>query len=203
MCAKLLQWLVPISAVLAVAPSARADLALGTHSRLASGLSAGPAKPLSAEQVPPRLVDELLGGVWPWLEEPLPLVPSAVPAVGSAPCTGEVLTLPPGPDSATLLLWAFGGFGVWHLGRSARKLHLGMLPEWYHTGGPAQVGHATPLDLEFSRLALPACRFELPSGQADERPAPEWRLRLERIRQRDLKHFFPSADPRGPPLPFS
>lgn len=59
-----------------------------------------------------------------------------------------VVSLPPGPGSASLvacglaLLSAVGGL------RSLRKAHFGPLPEWYSTYGPRQIGCATPLDLE-------------------------------------------------------
>lgn len=70
------------------------------------------------------------------------------------------------PDSASLFLVALGSMGVWQLSRSSRKLHLGVTPEWYHAGGPSQVGHATPLDLSFTDAVLAICVFELPSTDA-------------------------------------
>ena len=102
--------------------------------------------------------------------------------------------LPPGPGSAALALFAFGGFGFWHLGRSARKLNLGALPEWYHNGGPQQIGHAVPFDFDFG--ALPLCCFEQPLG---ERPF-FYHVRRDQAPRRDRqRHLFTTA-PRAPPL---
>lgn len=52
------------------------------------------------------------------------------------------------PSSAALFLYALGSVGAWQLGRSARKLPFGCVPEWYHADA-RQIGHATPLDLSF------------------------------------------------------
>lgn len=76
--------------------------------------------------------------------------------------TRIVEVIPPAPDSASLVLWALGSAAVWQLGRSTCKFGLHVAPDWYHTGGPAQVGHATPFDLDTH--ALPICRFEQPVG---------------------------------------
>lgn len=61
------------------------------------------------------------------------------------------------PGSATLFLWAIGGFGATQLGRSARNIRLAFVPSWLHTGGPGTVGHATQLVLESH--CLPAVRM--------------------------------------------
>lgn len=82
------------------------------------------------------------------------------PAVDfSAPLTParrKAIALPPGPSSITLFFMAFGSLGVWHVGRSARNgnLHFGHMPDWYHTGGPLQVGHAAAIDPQFQPQVL-------------------------------------------------
>ena len=80
--------------------------------------------------------------------------------VNTLPAQETVDQLPPGPSSLTLSLGALGVAGVFQLGRSARKLHAGVLPHWYHTGGPVQVGRATPISLEFDLGALPICTLD-------------------------------------------
>ena len=112
----------------------------------------------------------------------------------------NVLELPPGPSSATLFLSALAGFGAWHLGRSARKFHLiSHLPEWYHTGGPVQVGHATPLDLEFSLSAMPLCQFDTPIVVGVRQTAVWW-LRYEPSEILHPQFILTLSDPRGPPV---
>jgi hypothetical protein len=82
------------------------------------------------------------------------------PYVDGLPAQDTVDQLPPGPSSLTLSLGALGFAGAFQLGRSARKLHAGALPHWYHTGGPVQVGRATPMSLEFDLSALPMCTLD-------------------------------------------
>ena len=105
----------------------------------------------------------------------------------------NVIQLPPAPSSTALFFSAMASIGAWQLVRSGRNLHLGAMPEWYHSGGPVQVGHITAFDLDF--MNLPLCLFEEPVG---ERPfcysaGRDIGLRLE------SQHFLTIADPRGPP----
>lgn len=105
-----------------------------------------------------------------------------------------VLELPPAPGSAALFLSAMVSLGAWQLVRSGRDMHLGSMPEWYHTGAPAQVGHTTVFDLDYSGVVL--CVFDAPT------PAPvdsSWRARESRPQWLD-EHILSQADPRGPPL---
>lgn len=74
----------------------------------------------------------------PWLDGPVADNPPA-----------RIVSIPAGPRSATLVaagLICLGAFGSL---RSLKRSHLGSTPEWYSTSGPKQVGHATPIDLEF------------------------------------------------------
>ncbi|MEW6200091.1 MAG: hypothetical protein AB1601_15685 [Planctomycetota bacterium] len=108
----------------------------------------------------------------------------------------DVLPLPGGPDSSALFLWALGGLGAWQLGRYTRKWHLSALPEWYHTGGPAQVGHAQRLDLERITLDVPLWYDSLGGIQAPAGPV----LRRPDLPPRPGSVARPlAAAPRGPP----
>jgi len=112
----------------------------------------------------------------------------------------NIVTVPPGPSSMSLFLSALAGVGAWQLGRNAHKLHVGFLPEWYHAGGPSQVGVATPIDLSFSLTALPICIFKdcLPAGKTALSPAVyrRWSEPASRI---PAGAFTLPTDPRGPP----
>ena len=105
--------------------------------------------------------------------------------------------LPPSPGSASLFLSAALSIGAWQLVRSARQIHVGPLPEWYHPGGPAQVGHAFPIDLQFAPVAV--CCFEQPIS--DPRPII-YRPQRELRARPDSQSFLIIADPRGPPCLF-
>ncbi len=101
----------------------------------------------------------------------------------------------PAPSSLSLFLSAILSVGGWHFVRSARNLHLGAMPEWYHTGAPAQIGHTTAFDLDFGSIVL--CRIQEPNA---EPPA------LVLTAGRDETVYFveqsspTTAAPRGPPL---
>ena len=130
---------------------------------------------------------------------PAPFAAPADELAGSP--AAEIRELPPLSDSTALFASALAGLGVWQLGRSARKLHISHLPDWYHANAP-QVGHATPLDLEFSLSALPPCQFAAPVAPGDARPSPWWRLRLEERQRPPSQSILLTADPRGPPTSF-
>ncbi len=112
------------------------------------------------------------------------------------PPRGMVRELPPLPGSATLFLSAVLSMGGWHLVRSARHFHWAALPDWYHAGGPLQIGHAPPLDLHCH--ALPPCCFERPCGERE----PHVLVRRVPIARRPRRNSQTSPDlvgPRAPP----
>ncbi len=122
----------------------------------------------------------------------LPIGP--VLPVAEAPKDSGVTPLPAGPNGLALGLSALTSLAAVQACRSLRKLHLSALPEWYHTGGPMQVGHATPYQLDHAPLAV--CDFEQPS---DLRPGISYRIPRE-LRSRLRSQFFLLVEsPRGPP----
>ena len=108
------------------------------------------------------------------------------------PKSDSVLQLPAAPGSTQLFLSALMSVGLWQAGRSIKHIHVGHLPDWYHTGA-VQVGHVTPFDLEFS--ALPVCIFEEPVAQ----PVFVYRIPRERCSQLVSQFFLFVESPRGPP----
>ena len=71
------------------------------------------------------------------------------------PAASQHRDLPDAPSSLALALSAFATAGLYRVGRNIGRLHFSNLPEWYHTGGPPQIGYATPLQL--NQAALPTC----------------------------------------------
>lgn len=136
-----------------------------------------------------------------------PLWPSALPgiagagvAVGSSEVPDRVvLELPSGPGSLGLCLSALLSLGGWQLGRSAKQLHLSNLPDWYHSGGPQQIGHAVPYDFDLGGgapcILQPAC--------ADVRRRGSFRrfARDSQPRGHGQQLALLVTTPRGPPLP--
>ena len=83
-------------------------------------------------------------------------LPQPVPAEQEAPST--VTQLPAGPSSVSLFLFALGSCGAVRAGRSAKRLHFGLVPDWFHAEGPAQIGHASAIDITCD--ALPICHAD-------------------------------------------
>lgn len=54
--------------------------------------------------------------------------------------TPPVSVLTEGQCSLHLCLYALVGLGVFHSGSYVKRLHLGHIPDWYHHGGPAEIG---------------------------------------------------------------
>lgn len=121
----------------------------------------------------------------------------ATSAAAPAETVGEPThSLPPPPSSVALVLSAIGSAGAYQAARSLRKLHFGVVPDWYHDGA-VQVGHRTPLSLEFSLNALPACVFEAPLVAE---LAGSWRVPRDCVPRPRLALFLPTEAPRGPPF---
>jgi len=99
--------------------------------------------------------------------------------------------LPPAPDSTTLVLTALLSAGVWQAGRSARHIHIGHLPDWYHAGAPSQIGHVVVFDLDFCAIAE--------AGPYDVAPVLSSFMPPERQFVHQPFDFSPSVSPRAPP----
>jgi len=152
----------------------------------AQGLAGGaiPDRAAGAEGAQDPATCAMLGGPMAAGSLPTPDADEPAPAVISSPSRS---------GSASLLLCAFGSMCAWRVTQSARKLHLGLVPEWYHTGGPSQIGQAVPAGLDFA--ALPVAHFDQPAGQSPLL----WRLpRISHSRCQPQWHPTTGA-PRAPP----
>ncbi len=115
-------------------------------------------------------------------------------AGGSA--AASVTDLPPAPSSLALVLSALASFGAYQGIRSLKRLHLGALPDWYHADA-VQIGHVTPLQLEFDYSALPVCAFGSPS---DLRPHVSYRIPREPRSRLPREPELVVSGPRAPPV---
>ena len=103
---------------------------------------------------------------WPAISLP---EPSAALGRTSQPQHPAILT--DGQGSLNLCLCAFLGLGLCGSGHWVKKLSLGVIPEWYHNGGPFQIGHShavTPNNLSLipARCFIqPDCTMEDPLTQ--------------------------------------
>lgn len=131
--------------------------------------------------------------------------PFATPLVGgsivgdeqeSPAATRVIRELPGLPSSSELFLSAMLGMGAWQLVRSTKHLHLASVPEWYHHGGPTQIGHAVPCDLQFAPAVL--CVFDRPAVGVTLRPERTW---ADYVPIKSDQPFLRSSVAlRGPPL---
>ena len=135
--------------------------------------------------------------------------PAAVSGLGSVPsgqhagsitagADREVIQLPPPPSGSVLCLSGLLSIAALQLARSARNIHLGALPAWYHTACPDKIAHAVPFDFDLS--VQPLCAFEGVATDFDQRPTLAYRL----VRG-PCPRFLPQAilliaAPRGPPV---
>jgi hypothetical protein len=99
-------------------------------------------------------------------------------------------------DSMTLCLYALLGLGLCKSAPWVRKLTFGTIPEWYHDGGPFQVGHSC-------RIA-PDCTcpqeayFLQPEDQVGSR-GPGWRRELHGSLRGKSRSAANTDTCRGPP----
>ncbi len=66
-----------------------------------------------------------------------------------------------GQSSFSLCLSALVSLGLYSSIRSVKKLSFGIIPQWYHNGGPCQIGHSIAIHPD-SVCAIPVCCFVQP-----------------------------------------
>jgi len=129
---------------------------------------------------------------------PVQFLPQAgVDHVGQTSQTSYAIELTGRPDSSSLCLYALMGLGLCSAPHWIRRLSLGFIPQWYHEGGPFQIGHshaATPESL----CTLQVC-FLVPPDDRAEHLNPRCHIRTILSLWRKSQ-FTPAVHaPRGPP----
>jgi hypothetical protein len=142
------------------------------------------------------LLGSAAGGLCGTGQWPVQSAPPVLPGDLADRTSATVTDLPPAPSSLALVLSALASFGAYQGIRSLKRLHLGTLPDWYHADA-VQIGHTTPLRLEFDYSALPACAFESPS---DLRPQVSYRIPREPCSRLRSQFLLVIEAPRAPPL---
>ena len=107
-------------------------------------LDRGPAPRNAAQAKSPSQTAKEDNAAWPL---PVTVAPVTLPPAEEPAETAGETSLSDGHDSLSLFVAAFGWLSAWQVARSLKKVHLSHIPDWYHCGGPAQIGHATPLEL--------------------------------------------------------
>lgn len=100
-------------------------------------------------------------------------------------------------NSASLCLYALLGLGLCKAAPCVKKWSWGGLPEWYHEGGPFQIGHSVAVAPDCLCPTL-VCHFLPPPDLGMERASNyEWGL----ARLWPKSQYLPTVcAPRGPPF---
>jgi len=124
-------------------------------------------------------------------------LPQANADVGQASETQPVQVLTDGVSSLNLCLYGLIGLGLCTYLPRAKNLSLGFIPEWYHDGGPFQVGHSHAIGPECF-CSAPVC-FVQPDYTAEDISPEYYKGTIAPLLRKSL--FTPNIlDPRGPPF---
>jgi hypothetical protein len=122
--------------------------------------------------------------------------------VGAATPPGEAMEgrriciLEDRTSSVSLCLYALIGIGLCHSGHWIRKASLGFIPDWYHLGGPSQIGRSIAISPD-SLCSLDCC-FVQPQYEPDDLDLEHHRGPLEPLLRESV--FTPNTHAsRGPP----
>ena len=95
-------------------------------------------------------------GLWP-----VELLPEPTVDTGQTPEMQNIRSLTEGPGSLALCIYALIGLGLCQAAPWVKKISFEFLPEWYHDGGPFQIGHSLAVTPE-TLYPVPACSFVQP-----------------------------------------
>ena len=88
-------------------------------------------------------------------------LPEQTADTGQIPELQNIRSLTEGPGSFALCIYALIGLGLCQAAPWVKKLSLDFIPEWYHNGGPFQIGHSHAVTPE-TLYPMPACCFVQP-----------------------------------------
>jgi hypothetical protein len=103
-----------------------------------------------------------------------------------------------GTGSFSLCLYALMGLGLCSSAHWVKGLSFGSIPEWYHNGGPFQIGHTYAVTPE-SLCPAPACSFIQPVFTVED-SLPQYRLGIVTSLRRKSQFTPVVLAPRGPPI---
>ncbi len=130
---------------------------------------------------------------------PFGLLPQPNPGTAQLSETKPPQILTDRQNSLTLCLYALLGLGLCRSAPLVKRLHLGYLPDWYHSGGPSQIGHSfaiSPDCLSVARVFW-FIQPELTAATQDLLPQHRWRIVVSVWRQSQFAATTLTS--RGPP----
>ncbi len=102
-------------------------------------------------------------------------------------------------DSLTLCLYALLGLGLCRSAPLIKKFHLGCIPDWYHSGGPSQIGHSFVLSPDCHITALAFCFIQPEPTAATQDLLPQRRRGIVVSLWRQSQFTLSVLASRGPP----
>lgn len=106
---------------------------------------------------------------------PNSISPQATKDFSDLSLTQDAQILTDGQKSVHLCLSALIGLGLCSSAHCLKKFNFGFIPEWYHNGGPYQIGHSFAVNPD-SVCPAPAYCFIQPDHEAQD-PIPITRMR--------------------------
>ena len=103
-----------------------------------------------------------------------------------------------GQNSFSLCLYALLGLGLCRSAPWVKRLHLGAIPEWYHDGGPSQIGHSLAISPD-CLCSTPVYCFVQPEDAAQD-CIPQYRQEIIVSLWRKSQFAPEVIASRGPPL---
>ena len=125
-------------------------------------------------------------------------LPAAKTNVGQTYQVQSLQILTDGQGSLSLCLYALIGLGLCKCAPFAKRLSFGPIPQWYHDGGPYQIGHSFAIPTE-SLCSAPALCFIQPDCTVKDFLPQRYREAIYSLLRKSI--FTPILlTSRGPPL---
>ncbi len=123
-------------------------------------------------------------------------LPEANPDIGQTSDMQNPQILTDGTGSFSLCLSALIGLGMFSSAHLVKRLSFSFVPEWYHNGGPLQIGHSHAMP--DSLCPVPVCCFIQPVCTVED-SLQQYRLRTVVSLWRKSQFTPTVLVPRGPP----
>lgn len=131
---------------------------------------------------------------------PVGLSPEPTADTGQTSDLQNLRSFTDGPGSFAICLYALIGLGLCQAAPWVKKLSFEFIPEWYHEGGPLQIGNSHAVTPE-TLYPSPACCFVQPDSTIDNfLTSNKFRLRTIVSLWRNSQFTLDVIASRGPPL---
>jgi hypothetical protein len=131
---------------------------------------------------------------------PVGFLPPLRPSAGPTSETRPAQILMDRQSSLTLCLYALLGLGLCRSAPFVKKLHFSCIPDWYHSGGPYQIGHSFAISPNCLPSAPVFCFVQPEPTAAIHDLLLQHRRGIVVSLWRESQFAPGVLDPRGPPF---